>query len=86
MLNVSLAQTDQELEEKFDQPNLKLGDLIPIQIKILGVPNLPISYVYAILNTSLNPQVLSEARKIREARAREYIAHYRKLHPAVVRS
>ena len=86
VLGVSLVQNEKEFEELFDIHSMSLADLPPIQTKILKFTSVPISYVYAIINSSLDPLVLAQAKKIRAERPLEYVEHYRKIHPAVTRS
>ena len=54
---------------------MKLKDLSAIQLKILDYPLIPISYVYSIINSSLDPIILTKAKQIRNQRPFEYIEH-----------
>ena len=86
LLGVSLVQNEKEFEEAYDIHTLSLPDLPHIQTKILKYETLPISYIYAIINSTLDPQLLAQAKKIRSMRPLEYVDYYRKIHPAIIRS
>jgi len=85
LLDISLTHNEKEFAEVFDIHNMKLKDLSAIQLKVLDYPLIPISYVYSIINSSLNPIILTRAKQIRNQRPFEYIEYYRKIHPAVIR-
>ncbi len=86
LLDISLIQNQKEFVEEFEIHNMTLKDLSTIQNRILDYPLIPISYVYAIINSNIAPAILNKARQIRKQRPFEYIEYYRKMHPAVNKS
>ena len=86
LLDISLIQNQKEFVEEFEIHTMTLKDLSTIQNRILDYPLIPISYVYAIINSNIAPAILNKARQIRKQRPFEYIEYYRKMHPAVNKS
>ena len=72
LLNATLCETDEELEEQGLSGLVTLNDLINIKMKILSYPVVPIQYVYYILETTIQPAIINMAKNIRNNRPREF--------------
>jgi len=72
LLNATLCETDEELEEQGLSGLVTLDDLNNIKMKILSYPVVPVPYVYHILETTITPSVVNMAKNIRNQRPREF--------------
>ena len=72
LLNATLCETDEELEEQGIAGLVTLNDLNNIKMKVLSYPVVPIPYVYHILETTITPAVVNMAKNIRNQRPREF--------------
>ena len=72
LLTSTLCESDEELEEHGISNLVTLHDLSNIKKKILTYPIVPIPYVYHILETTIQQDIVNMAKNIRNNRPREY--------------
>ena len=76
ILNLSLADTNEEIKEVFNIPDLSITVLQPLQLKILSYDYVPIAYIYEILH-KLPPANITAAGDLqRMRRQNEYNRYY----------
>ena len=72
LLTSTLCETDEELVEQGLGGLVTLHDLNNIKKKILNYPVVPIPYIYHILESTIQPDLVNMAKNIRNQRPREY--------------
>ena len=85
LLEICISESQEELD-RFNLTDgltpLKLKDLSPAIIKILDESNVPIKFVYHILNNASSSQMKAKALLVKNERLQEYSQYYTLMNPA----
>ena len=85
LLEVCVSESQEDLD-KFNLKNnlgqkVTLKDLDSAKLKILDEPNVPIKFVYFVINNSIDKALKARAVKIKNNRLNEYAQYYKIMNP-----
>ena len=76
ILDLSLVDTNEEIKDIFNIPDLSIRVLEPLQLKILSYDYVPIAYIYEILHKLPPANITAAADQQRMGRQTEYNRYY----------